>query len=110
GMICSERELGLSEAHEGILVLPETRPGSRFVEAFDVTDQVLEIDNKSINHRPDLWGHHGIARELAAIWRRPLRPLCEPVELPASGAAVDVVIEDVDACPRYVGLVLEDVS
>ena len=63
GMICSEQELGLSQDHDGILVLPATAvPGSRLVDVLPVQDWVLEIDNKSINHRPDLWGHYGFAR------------------------------------------------
>src|SRR5690606_4393175 len=69
GMICSEKELGLGDASAGILVLPDdTAIGRPLTEALDLRDHVLEIDNKSINHRPDLWGHYGLARELAAIW------------------------------------------
>ncbi|MBK8976917.1 MAG: phenylalanine--tRNA ligase subunit beta [Planctomycetes bacterium] len=111
GMICSEKELGLSDASEGILVLPDDAPvGARFVDVFGVVDDVFEIDNKSVNHRPDLWGHHGIARELAAILGRPLRPVCEPLELPADGRSLPVRIDDLTACPRYCGLVLEGVT
>ena len=43
-------------------------------------DAVLEIDNKSLTNRPDLWGHYGIARELAAIYKRPLKPLVGPLD------------------------------
>ena len=43
-----------------------------------VRDSIIEIDNKSLTHRPDLWGHHGMAREVSAILRKPLR---EPVDL-----------------------------
>src|SRR5688572_13072568 len=42
-------------------------------------DTVFEIDNKSLTNRPDLWGHYGIARELAAIYKRPLKPLVGPL-------------------------------
>jgi phenylalanyl-tRNA synthetase beta chain len=111
GMICSERELGLGEDQDGILVLPpDTEVGARLVDVLPVQDQVLEIDNKSINHRPDLWGHYGFARELAAIYGRPLRPLGEPVAFPAAGIAVPVRIDDQAACPRYCGLVLTGVT
>jgi phenylalanyl-tRNA synthetase beta chain len=111
GMICSESELGLSAEQDGILVLPDgAEPGARFVDAVPVQDQVLEIDNKSINHRPDLWGHHGFARELAAIYGRELRPLPPPLPLPKSGAQIAVAIADRDACPRYCGLVVEGVA
>ena len=111
GMICSESELGLSTEHDGILVLlPDTAIGARFVDVLPVQDWVFEIDNKSINHRPDLWGHHGFARELAAIYGRELKPLGAPVALPATGAKVAVQIDDAQACPRYCGLVLDGVQ
>ncbi|MCC6671717.1 MAG: phenylalanine--tRNA ligase subunit beta [Planctomycetes bacterium] len=107
GMICSERELGLSDEHEGILVLePGARPGTRFVDAVPVADHVLEIDNKSINHRPDLWGHHGFARELAAIYGRELHAPVRRQALPADGTRVVLSVEDPADCPRYLGLVL----
>lgn len=111
GMICSESELGLSEAADGILVLPDDAPiGARFVDVQPVQDQVFEIDNKSINHRPDLWGHHGFARELAAIYGRELKVPIVPVALPATGRKIAVEIQDREACPRYCGLVIDGVT
>lgn len=110
GMICSESELGLSDDHDGILVLPPDAPiGARFVDVVPVQDWVLEIDNKSINHRPDLWGHYGFARELAAIYGRELKPAALPLPLPASGKKVAVQIDDRAGCPRYCGLVIDGV-
>lgn len=111
GMICSESELGLSQEHDGILVLPPATPiGERLVDVVDVQDWVFEIDNKSVNHRPDLWGHYGFARELAAIYGRPLKPLVANLPLPATGKKVDVVIDDKAGCPRYCGLVIDGVT
>jgi phenylalanyl-tRNA synthetase beta chain len=110
GMICSEAEMGLATENDGILVLPSDAPiGARFVDVFPVQDWVFEIDNKSVNHRPDLWGHYGFARELAAIYGRPLKPYPGRPELPATGKRVDVVVDDKQACPRYCGLVVEGV-
>lgn len=107
GMICSEAELGLASASEGILVLDDTAAvGSRFIDVAPVQDWVLEIDNKSINHRPDLWGHYGIARELAAIYGRALRAPCQPCVWPAQGATMEVQIQATQACSRYVGLLV----
>jgi phenylalanyl-tRNA synthetase beta chain len=132
GMICSERELGLFDAHEGILVLDgEPQPGSPLLDAIGgaLPDYVFEIDNKSINHRPDLWGHRGFARELAAIYGRKLR--AEPrVELAVGstegqgrrsdarrrgGADVALAVGPItvqarEACPRYLALCLEQVQ
>ena len=111
GMICSESELGLSDEADGIFVLPsDAEIGARFVDVCAVQDWVFEIDNKSVNHRPDLWGHYGFARELAAIYGRELRPVGVPQALPEAGDAVDVVIEDRAACPRYCGLRVDGVD
>lgn len=110
GMICSESELALSTEHDGILVLPPDTPiGARFVDTAPVQDHVFEIDNKSVNHRPDLWGHYGFARELAAIYGRPLKPLAAGVPFPTAGKKVEVVIDDRHGCPRYCGLVIDGV-
>ncbi|NOT31101.1 MAG: phenylalanine--tRNA ligase subunit beta, partial [Planctomycetes bacterium] len=85
GMICSERELALSDEHEGIWVLPGTSaPGTPVAQALGLEDWVIEIDNKSLTHRPDLWGHRGLARELAAIRGRKLHAL--DLSLPKTGS------------------------
>jgi phenylalanyl-tRNA synthetase beta chain len=110
GMICSERELKLSDEHQGIMVLPADAPvGKPLPEVIPVQDHVLEIDNKSINHRPDLWGHRGIARELAAIYGRRLLRLPAEVPLPETGDTRAVIVDDPAACPRYCGLVVHNV-
>ena len=69
GMLCSEDELGLiEERQDGIMILPEDAPLDTPVrDYFQMDDTILEIDNKAINHRPDLFSHIGIAREIAAI-------------------------------------------
>jgi len=73
-------------------------------------DSIIEIDNKSITHRPDLWGHLGLARELAATLRLGLR---DPVKLdliPSAPPAIGVSILDLDLCPRYSALVFDNVT
>jgi phenylalanyl-tRNA synthetase beta chain len=72
-------------------------------------DSVIEIDNKSITHRPDLWGHHGMAREVAAILGRKLKNPVRLELLPEGPAAVNIQIEDLNLCPRYSALVFENV-
>lgn len=107
GMICSPRELGLGDDHDGIWVLPgDARTGLPVAEALDVEDWVIEIDNKSLTHRPDLWGHRGIAGEIAAIHGRALEPL--DTSLPPTGDAppFPVAVESA-ACSRYLGLLIE---
>jgi len=80
-------------------------------EGFDKSDDdyIIEIDNKSITHRPDLWGHHGMAREVAAITGH---NLVDPVKRHAfSGEpAIGVEIEDYVLCARYSALVFENGS
>ncbi len=83
GMLCSSQELELEDfelgsefsSHEkGLLTLPDNlKTGQRLSEVLPVTDTLLDIDNKSITHRPDLWGHFGFARELAAVLGQPLK-------------------------------------
>ena len=111
GMICSVRELDLGDEHDGIWVLPEVDGapapiGAPLAEALDLTDWVIEIDNKSLTHRPDLWGHRGIAREVAAIFERDLKPLDLTLPELGGGAAFPVTIEDA-ACSRYLGLAID---
>ncbi len=104
GMICSERELELSEEHAGILELPADAPvGSRLVDYLGLRDAVLEVDNKSLTHRPDLWGHYGLAREFATILGRPLRPLETSFSWPTSASAWPIELQDPD-CPQYLGI------
>ncbi len=81
---------------------------SEGVEAH-TSDFIIEVDNKSLTHRPDLWGHYGMAREVAAIFGK---KLIDPVKLrKLEGAApIHVDIEDYSLCPRYSALVLENVT
>ncbi len=65
-------------------------------------DYILEIDNKSLTNRPDLWGHYGIARELAAIYNVPLRPLPNaPLPGPVDGLVADI---DPALCQRMAAI------
>jgi phenylalanyl-tRNA synthetase beta chain len=72
-------------------------------------DHIIEVDNKSLTHRPDLWGHHGMAREVSAILSK---KLLDPVKTrPFEGASkFHIDIEDYTLCPRYSALVLENVT
>jgi phenylalanyl-tRNA synthetase beta chain len=71
-------------------------------------DTILEIDNKSLTNRPDLWGHYGIARELAAIYKVPLKAL--PADEPALPAATLVGDIDPAICRRFTATKIENVS
>ena len=102
GMLASALDLGIGRDHSGIVELDrETLPSP---------DTVIEVDNKSLTHRPDLWGHHGMAREVAAITHHALRDPVKLALLPKSPAAVEIQIEDFTLCPRYSALVFENVT
>ena len=109
GMVCSERELGLSDEHEGILVLPDDAPvGVSFADYYD--DAV--IDFAPTPNRPDCLSILGIAREVAALTGKTVR---EPsLEYEQSGGPVEaktrVEILDPDLCPRYIAGVIMGVA
>ena len=77
GMCCSMLELGLGADHDGIIDLDTKLPNGTPIEKAipEMFDTILEIDNKSLTNRPDLWGHYGVARELSVIFGRKLKPL-----------------------------------
>ncbi len=128
GMLCSARELGLGQEHDGILELEtDARPGTPFLAAIDAGDSRLVIDVTP--NRPDLLSHLGIARELAAAldseFRLPKLPTTDdgarergaaaatpPIEARerASTGGVEVRVEDAGYCPRYMGVVVRGVK
>ncbi|MDD5089540.1 MAG: phenylalanine--tRNA ligase subunit beta [Candidatus Wallbacteria bacterium] len=113
GMLCSERELGLSDSHEGIIILPgETPCGKPYSDITGKNDAIFELDNKSITHRPDLWGHLGIAREVCALFGRQLR---NPYQRELSKSATCSQMLEIDnrvpdMCPRYCAAVISGLS
>ncbi|MDO5732802.1 MAG: phenylalanine--tRNA ligase subunit beta [Eubacteriales bacterium] len=122
GMICAAEELGLetlfpSQGEHEILDLtplsggdlPELYPGQALAEALNFDDFILEIDNKSMTHRPDLWGHYGLARELAAIYRCPLKALPD-FSLPEGLDPIAVEILATDRCKRYLAARFEGLT
>ena len=112
GMCCSEREIGVSADHSGLWVLPPDTPvGKDITELYAIKDTVFEVDNKSLTNRPDLWGHYGIAREIAALTGRELKPL-ETVELSQFDGLdpISIEIEDKELCYRYSGLKVRNIT
>ena len=107
GMLASAAELDLNRDHSGVLEL-DAQVGSPLPGL--TPDSIIEIDNKSITHRPDLWGHHGMAREVAAILRHRLRDPVHLNLLPSGPAAIKIQIENLTLCPRYSALVFENVT
>ncbi len=115
GMICGAEEVFLdkffppTEEHEIVdLKGVDCQPGQNIADVICMNDTVLEIDNKSLTNRPDLWGHYGIARELSAIYDVPLKELPK-AELDPSLPAYAVEIREPEKCHRYVGVEIENV-
>ncbi len=107
GMLASAAELGINRDHEGILELTGA-PGDPVPGC--APDFAIEIDNKSITHRPDLWGHHGMAREVAAILSGKLKDPVKLGLLPHGASAVKVKVQSFDLCPRYCALAIENIT
>jgi phenylalanyl-tRNA synthetase beta chain len=98
------------------LITMKTAECEGLEEIAAAADTVIEVDNKSLTHRPDLWGHYGMAREVAAITRlvsthpKKLRDPVKPGVLPSGKAPVEIAIEGFALCPRYSALVFENVT
>ncbi len=116
GMICAAAELELDELFpagddHGVMNLAdfEGQPGDPLGQVLGLSDIILEIDNKSLTNRPDLWGHYGIARELAAIYGQALKPL-PSFKKPEGLPEYPVTIENPQRCRRYAGIVYEGLA
>lgn len=110
GMCCSGRELGISDNHDGIIELPDDFPvGEDIKKYLPIDDIIVEIDNKSLTNRPDLWGHYGIAREICAITNHELLPL-DILEMANNKEDLSIVIKDDNLCYRYTGLKIENIK
>lgn len=110
GMCCSEREIGISDNHDGIMELEKTYAnGTDLKEIFPIEDIIFEVDNKSLTNRPDLWGHYGMAREFAALTDQKVRPL-DIMENPYIGdREVEIEIED-ELVYRYTSVRIEHIT
>jgi len=116
GMIAAANEIGLEdefpmENEKEILDLSSTKAsvGTPLAEALGQDDVIFEIDNKSMTRRPDLWGHYGIARELAVLFDKELKEY-SPDEIKTSEEAdLQVKVKDKNLCPRYSTVSMTDI-
>ena len=116
GMICGAVEIGLADLFpaEGEAVILDLSDfdapaGTPLADALDLNDIILEIDNKSMTNRPDLWGHYGIARELAALYHLPMKTFPHFDRNVENTAGFRVTVEDTERCPRMTGTQIENV-
>ena len=131
GMLCAEDELGLGSDHEGILILPSNlKAGQSLTKALKLDDTILDIENKSLTHRPDLFNHIGFAREIGAVLN--IKPNLHPVKSFAESkrkspilfnrvkelklkstsnkSPVQIKVQDKKFCPRYMAVVMDDIK
>lgn len=116
GMICGAVEIGLAdlfptkeEAHILDLSDFDAPAGTPLADALDLNDIILEIDNKSMTNRPDLWGHYGIAREIAALYDLPMKEFPHFDRNVENTSGFHVTVEDAERCPRMTGTQIENV-
>jgi phenylalanyl-tRNA synthetase beta chain len=119
GMLCSEVELGLGEGKSGLMELsPEVAPGTPITTYLQIKSEVvLDVDNKSLTHRPDLWGHLGLAREFAAAFKLPLKnpynsDWAKNIEstFPSTPSPIKVEVEADSSCLAYLGISMDGVK
>jgi phenylalanyl-tRNA synthetase beta chain len=109
GMILAEDEVDLGQDHTGIMLLPETGPGTPLGDVLPLFDHVLHVE--STGNRPDLLSIYGLAREIAALYDLPLADMPgsqRPGRVP--NGRVEIRIDDLVGCPRYVGRLFEGVT
>ncbi len=116
GMLASASELAISNDHNGIVVFPDdTKYGTKFADALDLNDIVIDIENKMFTHRPDLFGQLGIAREVYAVFNQPFKSpdwyradnyLKSGV---SGGLSVDNQLVN-NACPRFMAVAIGNIK
>ena len=117
GMICASSEIGLFDLFpftEEATILDlsdfDAPAGTPLADALDLNDIILEIDNKSMTNRPDLWGHYGIAREIAALYDLPMQSFPRFDRNVENTAGLHITVEDSARCPRMTGTQIEGLS
>jgi phenylalanyl-tRNA synthetase beta chain len=139
GMICGADEIGLNEmfpkksekeivdltsvlattpnpplerrGNGGLLPLPRGGwVGLPLAEALGLNDVIFEIDNKSLSNRPDLWGHYGIAREVAVLFNREVDEYETKKIKPGKEIELKVAVENQTLCPRYMAVQLSGIK
>ena len=116
GMICAEDEIGIGHSHDGIIVLSDdVKPGTPAAEYYNLSsDYVLEVDLTP--NRIDAASHYGVARDLCA-WHSqnkgeatPHRPSVDAFNIDRKDGAVEVVVENTEAAPRYAGVTIRNIK
>jgi phenylalanyl-tRNA synthetase beta chain len=117
GMICASTEIGLAEMfplkeEKEILDLSnlKVKPGLPLAKALGLDDVILEIDNKSLSNRPDLWGHYGLAREVAVLYDKKLKNYETGKIKSGKDVSLNVEVKDAKLCPRYMAVAVSGIN
>lgn len=116
GMICSEDEIGIGTASDGIIELPQDAVvGTLAKDYYNIkSDFVFEIDITP--NRVDGTSHYGVARDLAAYLQQSgqnyklIKPSVDEFAIDKKDGGIDVVVENAEACPRYSGLTIKGIT
>ena len=116
GMICAEDEIGIGHSHDGIIVLSDdVKPGTPAAEYYNLSsDYVLEVDLTP--NRIDAASHYGVARDLCAWLSQnkgeatPHRPSVDAFNIDRKDGAIEVVVENTEAAPRYAGVTIRNIK
>ncbi len=112
GMICSDEELGLELTDLGLMYFPkETKTGIQIIKALGLDDTILDVENKSLTHRPDLFNHVGFAREIGAILG--IKAKIQDFKLnpqKSTKSPLQIKVLDKKFCPRYMAVVMDDIK
>ncbi len=111
GMICAEDEIGIGHEHDGIMVVETSLPnGAPAADYFDIVpDNIIEIGLTP--NRADAISHLGVARDLKAVYKHPVRwPNVDDFSIDNTSVPIDITIENEEACPRYAGVMLTGLS
>lgn len=114
GMLCAPDEIGLGDDHSGILILDKNAKVAKpLAEHFKMEDTIIEVDNKSLSNRPDLWGHIGMAREISAIHGLKFKDYSYDLEKDSCKSdceKLNIKVEDHKDCPRYMAVSMKGIK
>ncbi|MEP2026092.1 MAG: phenylalanine--tRNA ligase subunit beta [Reichenbachiella sp.] len=111
GMICAEDEIGLGQSHDGILVLDTDLPNGTPAREYFKPEKDTIIEIGLTPNRADGASHYGVARDLKAAFRRPtIFPDLSSFKVDSQSNPVDVVVENFEACPRFSGLTISNLT
>jgi len=114
GMICAASEIGLENyfPKEDILDLKnyKAKIATPLARVLDLNDIILEIENKSLTNRPDLWGHYGLAREVTALYKLKLKSIPQTDLKSEKKLSLKIKIENPKDCLRYQGIIIDQIK